>query len=110
MSTPKEAIEPKLNANYLSLKKGILKKHLDHTLNPMPVMPTGKIPVFQIHHWVNTTNQSNECNEEGVIPSGARSSVSQCKACGVVRCPQFYKMYHTCNDLTAKIDTICSFK
>ena len=110
LSTPKKARSPNLNKNHLSPNKGILKKRPNNTLNNMPVMPICKIPVCQLHRWSNTTNQSDDCNKKGVIPSGARSSVSQCKSCGVVICLQCYEMYHTCDDLTAKIDTNCSFK
>ena len=110
VSTPKKYIDPNLNMNDLSPNKGILKKRIDYMLNHMRFMPSGKIPVCQLHCWVNNMNQSDYCKKKGVIPSGARSSFSQCKACGVILCLQCYEIYHTCDDITAKIDTICSFK
>ena len=79
-------------------------------LNHMPVMLICKIPVYHLYCWANTMNQNDAFYKKGFIPSGVRSIVSQCKVCGVVCCLQRYKMYHTCDDLTAKKDTIFSFK
>ena len=114
VSTPqltptKKARAPKLNRDALSPNKGRLKVRLDKsTMQHLPV-PTGGKGVCQLHRWAHNMRADGK-KYYFVVPSGARAGVAKCSVCRVQLCMQCYAMYHTCDNLTAKIDTICSFK
>ena len=109
-STPqKKNRAPKLNGDALSPNKGRLKVRLDRSMQHLPVPTDGRKAVCQLHRWAHNM-RADARKDYFVVPSGARAGVAKCSTCGVVLCMQCYAMYHTCEDLTAKIDTICSFK
>jgi len=110
VSTPqltptKKARAPKLNRDALSPNKGRLKVRLDKSMQHLPVPTDGK-GVFQLHHWAHNMRADGK-KDYFVVLSGVCAEVAKCSVCRVQLCMQCYAMYHTCDDLTAKIDTIC---
>ena len=90
---------PRFSAKSLSPNRGALKKRLDTSLHHIPVPPTFW-KVCQLHRWASL--EKNKLKS----PVGARSGLMHCKACSVNICLHCWEMYHTCADLTSKIDVI----
>ena len=107
--TKKARRAPKLDRDALSPNKGRLKVRLDKSMQHLPVPTDGKKAVCQLHRWAHNIRADGK-KGYSVVPSGARAGVAKCSVCGVQLCMRCYAMYHTCDDLTEKIDTICSFK
>ena len=113
---PKQFIRaPKFNLNALSPNKGRLNRRLDNSLTHMPVPPPGKKEnhVCQLHRWAHAEKypkKKGDENKTNTIPPGARVSVLNCKACGVILCLECFEMYHTVERLDTKIDSILSNK
>ena len=90
---------PRFSAKSLSPNRGALKKRLDTLLQHMPLPPTSR-KVCQLHRWAALEKTRLK------TPGGACSGLMHCNACGVNICLHCWEMYHTCEDLTSKIDII----
>ena len=103
--TKKARRAPKLDRDALLPNKGRLKVRLDKSMQHLPVPTDGKKAVCQLHRWAHNEKKCVEDKKKFAIPSGARSTVMQCKVCNVILCLRCYEIFHTCEDIGAKIDT-----
>jgi len=101
---------PKVNMDALCAKKGRLKVRLNTSEQHIPIVPAHSKAICQLHRWAHNEKKCVEDKKKFAIPSGARSTVMQCKVCNVILCLRCYEIFHTCEDIGAKIDTICAFK
>ncbi len=102
----KQKQAPRFDAKALYPLVGCLKKQLDLNLNQkLNVSDKKGNANCQLHHWENILPMGKNAN----FP-GSRSQVMLCKECGVHLCLHCWEMYHTEQDLVAKVNEILSFK